>query len=87
MDKKTVLKALRSPYKPVLDYALTYVALSDKERLCVSECVIKDNTEEETAYKIQRSRDFVAKHKKKGIDRICKAWNEIPEIVFQLSDY
>lgn len=86
MDKDTVVKALKSPYKPMLDYAMTYVSLSDKERICIEECIIKDYTEEETAEKIEKSRDYVAKYKASGLAKIQKAWQYCP-LIKVLIDY
>lgn len=87
--KQVAIKALRTPYKPILDYALTYVSLSDKERSCVELCLVRGNTEEETADRLQRSRDFVAKHKKRGFEKVCQAWSktELCDIIEQLTDY
>lgn len=89
ISKEVAIKALETPYKPILDYTLTYVSLSDKERSCVEPCLVRGNTEEETADRLQRSRDFVAKHKKRGFEKVCKAWGkvEISDIIEQLTDY
>ena len=46
MDKIAVKKALRTPYKPLLDYAMTFVSLSEKERKVLTLCLIELLTEE-----------------------------------------
>ena len=45
MDKTAVKKALRTPYKPLLDYAMTFVSLSEKERKVLTLCLIELLTE------------------------------------------
>ena len=64
MDKTAVKKALRTPYKPLLDYAMTFVSLSEKERKVLTLCLIELLTEEKTAEILGYSCDFVARTKK-----------------------
>ena len=102
MDKTAVKKALRTPYKPLLDYAMTFVSLSEKERkvlmLCFVELLTEQErviglnrgellTEEKTAEILGYSRDFVAKTKKRALERVLKAWEKIPEVIEQMNQY
>lgn len=80
LDKQTVIQALKCPSKPLLDYALSYVNLTRFESICINLCIIQDITELEAADEINKSRDFVAKHKKQGIERIQKAWEHCPVV-------
>ena len=85
-DKTTVIKALRTPYKRVLDFAMTYVSLSKKERDCVFCVIVEGNTEEAAAEMMDVSRDFVAKHKAAGLAKIMRAWEHC-EVLPVLVDY
>lgn len=87
MDKTAVKKALRTPYKPLLDYAMTFVSLSEKERKVLTLCLIELLTEEKTAEILGYSRDFVARTKKQALERVLKAWEKMPEFVEQMIKY
>lgn len=85
-DKQTVIKALKTPYKRVLDFAMTYVSLTKKEHDCVFCVVVEGNTEEAAAEIMDVSRDFVAKHKAAGLAKIMRAWEHC-EVLPVLVDY
>ena len=87
MDKTAVKKALRTPYKPLLDYAMTFVSLSEKERKVLTLYLIELLTEEKTAEILGYSRDFVARTKKRALERVLKAWEKIPEVIEQMNQY
>ena len=87
MDKTAVKKALRTPYKPLLDYAMTFVSLSEKERKVLTLCFVELLTEEKTAEILGYSRDFVARTKKRALERVLKAWEKIPEVIEQMNQY
>ena len=87
MDKTAVKKALRTPYKPLLDYAMTFVSLSEKERKVITLCFVELFTEEKTAEILGYSRDFVARTKKRALERVLKAWEKIPEVIEQMNQY
>ena len=87
MDKTAVKKALRTPYKPLLDYAMTFVSLSEKERKVLKLCFVELLTEEKTAEILEYSRDFVARTKKRALERVLKAWEKIPEGIEQMNQY
>ena len=87
MDKTAVKKALRTPYKPLLDYAMTFVSLSEKERKVLTLCLIELLTEEKTAEILGYSRDFIARTKKRALERVLKAWEKIPEVIEQMNQY
>lgn len=74
LDRDIVIQALKTPYKRVLDFAMTYVSLSDKEKSCVFLCIVDDITEEKVAEQLKVSREYVSKHKKRGIEKLQKAW-------------
>lgn len=85
-DRETVIKALRTPYKRVLDFAMSYVSLSRKERECIYSVIVEGNTEEAAAEMMEVSRDFVAKHKTAGLNKIMRAWENC-EVLSVLVDY
>ena len=87
MDKTAVKKALRTPYKPLLDYAMTFVSLSEKERKVLTLCLIELLTDGKTAEILEYSRDFVARTKKRALERVLNAWEKIPEIIEQMNQY
>ena len=87
MDKTAVKKALRTPYKPLLDYAMTFVSLSEKERKVLTLCFVELLTEEKTTEILGYSRDFVARTKKRALERVLKAWEKIPEVIEQMNQY
>lgn len=86
LDKKTTLKALKTPYRRVLDFAMTYVSLSKKERECVFCVIVEGNTEEAVAEMLDVSRDYVARHKATGLAKIMRAWENC-EVIPILIDY
>lgn len=86
MEKETVLRALRTPYHRPLDFALTYASLTDKEEKCLRATLIEGRTEEEAAEMLDYSRDFVTKHKKRAVEKLCRAWDYC-EIIPILIDY
>lgn len=84
IDRQTVLTALRCPDAGLLKIALSYANLSVKESTCIRATIIDDLTEEEAAEDLGYSRDYVAKHKAKAIERLQKAWEFCPLIPVML---
>lgn len=58
LPRETVLRALKTPYKRVLDFAFTYVSLSKPEETCIRCVIIDGMTEEEAAEALGYSRDY-----------------------------
>lgn len=88
LDRNTVLRALKTPYAPLLTLAFTYVSLSRNEMLCVKGCIVDGETEEAFAERIERSRDFVARHKASGIRRLQHAWARMDaQLLCDMCDY
>ena len=50
-------------------------------------CLIELLTEEKTAEILGYSRDFVARTKKRALERVLKAWENIPEVIEQMNQY
>ena len=86
MDRETVIRALRTPYRRPLDFALTYASLTAMEEKCLRATLIDGCTEEFAAEKLEFSRDFVTKHKKRALDMLQRAWDYC-EIIPILLDY
>ena len=86
LPRETVLRALKTPYKRVLDFAFTYVSLSKPEETCIRCVIIDGMTEEEAAEVLGYSRDYIAKHKARGIRKLQQAW-EGCEVLPILTEY
>jgi DNA-binding CsgD family transcriptional regulator len=86
MEKDTVIKALRTPYRRPLEFALTYASLSEREETCLRATLIEHRTEEAAAEHLGYSRDYVTKHKKHALEKLCRAWDYC-EIIPILLDY
>lgn len=86
LPRETVLRALKTPYKRVLDFAFTYVSLSKPEETCIRCVIIDGMTEEEAAEALGYSRDYIAKHKAKGIRKLQQAWERC-EVLPILTEY
>lgn len=86
-QRQTVYKALKTPYKPLLDFAMTYVSLNEKQRSALFSCVIQGHTEEEVAELLDRSRDAIARWKSAAMERCFLAWKQCPELIEQMCEY
>ncbi len=86
LNKSTVVKALQTPYKRVLDFAFSYVSLSARERNIIELIYIDGNTEEMTADMLNLSRDSVAKIKGGAMHKLRIAW-ETCEVLRVLTEY
>ena len=80
------MRALRTPYRRPLDFALTYASLTEKEEKCLRATLIDGQTEEAAAEALAFSRDFVTKHKRRALDKLQRAWDYC-EIIPILLDY
>lgn len=88
LEKDVVLRALRTPYAPLRDRALSCVSLSHDELRCVIGCVVDGYTNEELAEKIERSPKFVSRHRTEGMHRIATAWAMIDaDLIAEMTDY
>lgn len=74
LQKEIVLKALKSPYKRVIEFALTYVNLNDREKQIINYCFVSNFTAEETAEKLDISVSSVCKMKSSILIKIQKSW-------------
>ena len=63
LDKEIVIKALRTPYAPLRELALSYASLSRDEMCCLIGCIVDGKTNEEFAEEIERSPKFVSRHR------------------------
>lgn len=88
LDKNIVVKALRTPYAPLRELALSYVSLSRDEMRCVIGCIVDRKTNEELAEEIERSPKFVSRHRGEGLRRLQYAWAKIDaQLIADMVDY
>lgn len=88
LDKEIVIKALRTPYAPLRELALSLASLSRDEMRCVIGCVVDGKTNEELAEEIERSPKFVSRHRGEGVKRLQYAWAKIDEqLLADMVDY
>lgn len=86
LSKGDVVHALRTPYKKPLDLAFEYVSLTRSERRIIDAVYIDGLTEEAAAEEMEVSRDYVAKHKRRALEKLAQAWDGL-EIYKIISDY
>lgn len=88
LDRITAIKALRTPYVPLRELALSFVSLSQHERACLVGCYIDDLTNEALAEQLQRSAKFVSRHRNAALDRVCAAWARVDKsLIDDMIDY
>lgn len=86
LSKEDVVRALHTPYKKPLALAFEYVNLTRSERQCIDMVYIDGLTEERAAEEMCVSRDYVAKHKKRAMQKLAQAWEGL-DIYAVLIDY
>ena len=88
LDREIVIKALRTPYAPLRELALSYASLSRDEMRCVIGCVVEGKTNEQLAEEIDRSPKFVSRHRGEGLRRLQYAWARIDaQLLADMIDY
>lgn len=88
LDKDVVIKALRTPYAPLRELALSYASMSRDEMRCLIGCVVDRKTNEEFAEEIERSPKFVSRHRGEGLRRLQYAWARIDaQLLADMVDY
>ncbi len=88
LDRVTAIKALRTPYVPLRELALSFVSLSKVERECLIGCYIDDLTNEELAERLERSPKFVSRHRNAAVSRLCSAWGRVDKsLIDDMIDY
>ena len=86
LSKGDVVHALRTPYKKPLELAFEYVSLTRSERRIIDAVYIDGLTEEAAAEEMEVSRDYVAKHKRRALEKLAQAWDGL-EIYKIISDH
>ena len=86
LSKGDVVHALRTPYKKPLELAFEYVSLTRSERRIIDAVYIDGLTEEAAAEEMEVSRDYVAKHKRRALEKLAQAWDGL-EIYKIITDY
>ena len=88
LDRVTAIKALRTPYAPMRELALSMVSLTKHERACLIGCYIDDLTNEELAEQLERSPKFVSRYRNAALNRVCAAWARMDRsLIDDMIDY
>ena len=75
MQESHVLAFLRYPSAPLVDFALTLVNLTWKEKAVIDLCGRQQYTQEAAAEQLEYSVDAVQKWYRAGIKKIMEAWS------------
>ena len=88
IDREIAIKALRTPYVPLRELALSFVSLTQNERACLIGCYIDDLTNEALAEQLQRSPKFVSRYRNAALERVCAAWARVDKsLIDDMIDY
>ena len=88
IDREIAIRALRTPYAPLRELALSFVSLTQNERACLIGCYIDDLTNEALAEKLQRSPKFVSRYRNAALERVCAAWARMDKsLIDDMVDY
>lgn len=77
MTNDEAKKVLRSPYKPLVLAALSYVNLTDRELNLLILRHMRGHTQEEVAEETGYSVNGLQKQEYAAIDKCCKAWEKL----------
>lgn len=85
MDESKVVKFLRYPSAPLVDFALSTANLTRKEYIAVDLCGRKALTYGEAAEELRdsntpRETDTIQRWYRSGIRKLCAAWDGVPWI-------
>ena len=75
MDKTEIRKILKNPSKDLVNIALSYVNLTDKERQIIEYVEMKGITEERTAEMLDMSDRNVRYLKDSAFEKLNKVWS------------
>lgn len=75
MEIKDIKRVLRNPCKELVELALSYVNLTDKEKQVIEYCELQDKTEEQTAELMDISVRNVCYIKREYRNKLSKVWN------------
>ena len=81
-----MIRALRTPYRKPLEVAFEYASLTRREYACVRSVYMDGLTEEACAEEMGVSRDYVAKHKKRALQKLAQAWDGL-DLINALCNY
>ena len=76
MDKRTAQNVLKLPYMELVDLALSYVNLTDKERLCLSLRFSRGLTQEQSSEQMKLSVNGLQNIEKAALQKCCVVWND-----------
>ena len=86
MEKSDIKKILRNPSKELVDLALGYVNLTEKERAIIEYTEIKGISEERTAETLCMSARHLQKIKREAINKISEVWTYTKLISIMLKE-
>lgn len=77
MKSETARNVLRSPYKPLVLVALSYVNLTDREMNLLILRYMRGHTQEEVAEEMCCTVNGLQKWEYAALDKCCKAWKNL----------
>ena len=75
MEKSEIRKILKNPSKELVDIALSYVNLTDKERKIIELVEMKGNTEEQVAEILDISVRGLQQLKSSAFEKLNRVWS------------
>lgn len=76
MERKNIKAVLKCPYKDILEYLLSLVSLTDKEKEMITQVDIKGYTEERTAEFLDMSVRWVKQQRHNAYEKLGKVWED-----------
>lgn len=77
MTKDEVKKILRTPYKPLVLAALSYVNLTDREMNLLILRFMRGHTQEEAAEEMGYTPNAIQKWERTALNKCCQAWDKL----------
>lgn len=77
MTTSEAKRVLRSPCKPLIIIALSYVNLTDRELNLLILRYMRGHTQEETAEETGYSVNGLQKQERAALEKCCKAWDKL----------
>ncbi len=80
MEKETVKRFLTCNYPELIDLALSYARLPDKQKEVIELCIIRDMTQEEAAEKTGFDVSTIRRRQDKAFKNMCAKFDHMPWI-------
>lgn len=77
MEKETVKRFLTCDYPELIDLALSYARLPDKEREVIELCIFRDLTQEEAAEEIGYDVSTIRRRQDRAFKSLCAKFDHL----------